>query len=674
TNSDTADGDITLENTGADLIANTVTAGGSGDVLLQTLVSGDVYVNNITAWADLITVNSAGRIDESGADGGADLTAAELDLNATTGIGVGGALEVSASTIAADSVGSGAVNLNSLATGPVLVTSLTTGTFGGAIEVGAITFSQTGNQPLTVQLASTQEGDISIANAGADLTVYEATAGAAAGSNISNLALSATGGGADVFIDNLRAEDDQISITAPLGEIAEIGMGDPEIDLTARILSLIAYTGIGAANPIETDAEELGADNYTNAIQIDNTGDLVLRGVTDDYGDIWIYTEGDLTVQNMTIGYQTVVESVFGNVELYASEDILVNDNVRGLGDVLLVADATRATAFAAGPVSLGLYAPENELGGIYMAGGTSVTSSGSGVVELVASEDIELGLVAAGAGTGIIYSGLGAIIDNNLDDNNVLAEDLVMHANLGIGTLADRLETAVTNLAAENITSGELALTNTASQDNWPVPGDGIPELILATLLDVNTPIGGLTLSVDGLTNLGGGVHLRELAGDILDNVPPTTEVIPFSMDVVANGNSTLESDNGVIGWWNDPLEVNVVGSLTAGALGDPSRNHLISVNLAGIVTPSDQVELPYETPGLVMFNWHIMGDGVLLQALREAQSSLDIERADDFDASFFGPLILDVVTDVWMLPEVPEIEVVVEDASGKVRKLASL
>ena len=60
--------------------------------------SGDVLVNNVTAAGDTVTGNSVGAIEESGADGGADLTAATIDLNAATGIGAAWAATPASST------------------------------------------------------------------------------------------------------------------------------------------------------------------------------------------------------------------------------------------------------------------------------------------------------------------------------------------------------------------------------------------------------------------------------------------------------------------------------------------------------------------------------------------------------------------------------------------------
>jgi len=57
---------------GNNLTVGTVTAAGAGqNVTLTTITSGDVFVGNVTATDDQITVTSAGAIEENGADGDA---------------------------------------------------------------------------------------------------------------------------------------------------------------------------------------------------------------------------------------------------------------------------------------------------------------------------------------------------------------------------------------------------------------------------------------------------------------------------------------------------------------------------------------------------------------------------------------------------------------------------
>jgi len=132
-----------------------VTAGGSvKDVVLTTMSSGDVKVNSVAASDDRITISSAGAIEENGTDAGADLTASVLDLNAATGIGSCGVIETAAAMIEAHST-DGHIDIGNASSLEVMVTTLTTGT-------GSITFSQSGGGSLTLVLARTTNGAISI--------------------------------------------------------------------------------------------------------------------------------------------------------------------------------------------------------------------------------------------------------------------------------------------------------------------------------------------------------------------------------------------------------------------------------------------------------------------------------------------------------------------------------
>ncbi|MBI2987481.1 MAG: hypothetical protein HYY45_12010 [Deltaproteobacteria bacterium] len=101
----TTSGDITLQNAGANLKAQTVTAGtaapGDGDLTLETTGSGDIIVDDVKAENDTVTITAAGAILEN-PDAGVDITGSTLDLTASNGIGTQSEpLEISESTLTA---------------------------------------------------------------------------------------------------------------------------------------------------------------------------------------------------------------------------------------------------------------------------------------------------------------------------------------------------------------------------------------------------------------------------------------------------------------------------------------------------------------------------------------------------------------------------------------------
>ena len=194
TTATTTDGAIVITNDGGTLTATAVTAGGTGrNITLTTTTSGDVFVGLVDATGDTVTVTAVGAIEESGADAGADIVAATIVLNAGTGIGAAGTLEITgtASTLSANTT-NGNIDIDSLAVAAMTATSLTTGT-------GSITFDQTGGQTLAVTTATTGNGAVVITNDAGNLSVGTLTAGGA-----NSAALTTTTSG-DLSVTTLTA-------------------------------------------------------------------------------------------------------------------------------------------------------------------------------------------------------------------------------------------------------------------------------------------------------------------------------------------------------------------------------------------------------------------------------------------------------------------------------------
>ncbi|MFH1406595.1 MAG: hypothetical protein ABIH01_01115, partial [Candidatus Omnitrophota bacterium] len=95
----------------------------------------------------------------------------------------------------------------------------------------------------------------------------------------------------------------------------------------------------------------------------------------------------------------------------------------------------------------------------------------------------------------------------------------------------------------------------------------------------------------------------------------------------IYAYGNSTLNAA-GVIGTINTPVDVDIRnGSLSTFA---DSMRDCVSVNIRGVVYPSDQLNLGNETPGLVLFNSRRMGGGNLYWIAEPGLSQLDLADMD--------------------------------------------
>ena len=285
-------------------------------------------VGDVKAEGDKITVKSAGAIEESGDDAAADLTAAELDLDAETGIGAEGTLETSAKTIAADTT-NGKIDIDNSNDAATTVSSLTTGT-------GDILFSQTGGGALTVTKAETTSGEIGIDVTGADLTATAVTAGG----DGKNVTLTTTTSG-DVKVGDVKAEGDKITVVSA-GSIVDDTDDDAKANLTAKDVVLTATDDIGGGDDkdIDMSADMLEASAGKSVFVHDDKA-LVLKDVSAEKGDVVVSSDGTLTVSKSVnagedLRLSTAAGDVVVNAEIAAGQNATVRakDSVKQSADV----------------------------------------------------------------------------------------------------------------------------------------------------------------------------------------------------------------------------------------------------------------------------------------------------------------------------------------------------
>ena len=318
----TANGTIALTNSGANLRAMTLAAGGAGDVELATVGSGNVQVDDISAAGGQISIGSAGAIEEFNADTAPDLTAPVLFLDAQTGIGAAGTLELRATTIGAQTVAGNLIlaNTNNASTSVDLGTG-----------VGAIAYSQTGGAAVGIN-AITANGAIAITNSGANLAAGTVSAGGATDVTLVTL------GSGGVAVDDVAAGG-RITIVSA-GVIAESAGGDPGADLTANDLQLRAQGGIGALGAIETQAATLTLTNTAGGVALSAIGALVLDSVLAGNGPITISAGGLLTATAVRSGTDAAAN------DIRLTGDSIVAGTIRAgtRGDVRLDAGAGAIT------------------------------------------------------------------------------------------------------------------------------------------------------------------------------------------------------------------------------------------------------------------------------------------------------------------------------------------
>lgn len=211
--------------------------------------------------------------------------------------------------------------------------------------------------------------------------------------------------------------------------------------------------------------------------------------------------------------------------------------------------------------------------GAIAMVDGFRFTATADGGISLESSGDITLGEVIASSVDAVVrISAGGAIIDGNGTGTNISASSAALRATTGIGS-GDELETAVTNLAFSNITSGDVRVTNTgalilAQVDGITESGNGGGGITVraASPLTVNAPIsdsggGSIVLAAEGataaddltinanITATGGNGSISLFAGDSVEIAAGTTVSTAGTGAVLVSAGTNYNSGTPVNG-----------------------------------------------------------------------------------------------------------------------------
>jgi len=312
--------DISLTAATGDIVVDTISATGAGDVNLQAILAGGSITaanagNLITG--DQVTLAAAGGIGVGGAINTTVGTALNLTTSGVAAAGNitvvdSGALNTSTVTVTTDAGTAQTVDLTAagwtvdVALGDA-ADDLNLTASAGAITGGAGTL--TANN-LTLD-AATDIGALGVVNTTVGTSLNLTTTGVAAAGNITladsgslntsavtvNTAATAQTvdlTAADWTVDaNLGEAADDLNLTANTGAITG-GAGT----LTAAGLTLDAQTGVGATgadNEVNTTADTLTASTAAGDIVVGETDDLDLLGVDALGGNIEIIVGGNLT-------------------------------------------------------------------------------------------------------------------------------------------------------------------------------------------------------------------------------------------------------------------------------------------------------------------------------------------------------------------------------------------
>tara|TARA_R110002072_G_scaffold145459_1_gene291873 strand:+ start:236 stop:20809 length:20574 start_codon:yes stop_codon:yes gene_type:complete len=547
-NATSSAGDVHVDETNG-LTAVSVTATGAGNDVDISSTTGDILVGVVTA-PDTITLTTIdGGIEElSGgeADADADLVATTLNLDATVGIGDDATIEITATSIAADTANNNIDLLNQNPGAAVTATSLTTGT-------GTIDFVQTGNEALTVTLAQTTDGTITIQNTGdTDTDTLTLTAVTAGGSGDVN-ATTLTAG--DVLVGAVIADANTVTVTSA-GAINDAAI-DTAIDVTVGTgtIDLNAVDGIGNTAALELAGTSISADTSAGAIDLDNVlaTDVSVTSLTTVGSTITFDQSGGgsvsfdglvssgnagiagddivLTAANGDLTINAAVESRTADVTVTSTENVIVTaaGSITSIGgDVVLNSDTDTATSAGGGIRVLGIVTSAG--GNITLGGGADPAVTNAVATAGSDSDGIKIdgGTLDAAAGN-ISLRGFSAIGDGVEIQTNAVIQTTSGNVSLqGSSTFDDGI--ALESGAVIETTSGAITLNGTTTS----VSGD---DGIKAS--DTGTTVTSATgsISFTGMASTGDGVDIS--AGAVISSTSTAT--------IMIDGTSTAMTETGV-------------------------------------------------------------------------------------------------------------------------------
>ncbi len=539
-------GEIQIIETDAIVIHDIIQTTG-GDI--RVFSGGNILLSGlIETVADKVVLDSqAAIIDQNdGLPDPLNIHATSLDLNAVTGIGIGDTLEISIDTFSADTT-DGDILLHNTASTAVAATSITTGT-------GNIELTQVGNESLTIDLTTTQDGTIIVSNTGDAQTDILTLTSITAGGATPEIHVSTLNFG-NILLGDLAALDGVISVTSA-GEINDAvdDQGAPEVDLNAASgsITLQAINGIGNNNRVELSGATLSINTTTGNIDLANisstdTGSVGISRLTTGSGTIdylqsggqdaafgevsttgsaiTVETDGSVVFENFGMLTNVVSTDGAGTIEVTATgvnSSIQINDGFSTAGGTIDLTAQNSLNFGSDGDLNssngkLTLLADSASVGagggGISMSDGT-VFDAGTGIVDLQAGDNIAIGQLFTTTLTRLTSTAGGVLDAGDTGGRDITANELVIRTAAGAGS-ANPLETAVSMLAADNTDSGSIQIHN---------------------------DLGGALLTIGTVDGVMGITNSASVAGDIIvTNASPLTVDAPVTNS--SGGNIDLES-----------------------------------------------------------------------------------------------------------------------------------
>jgi filamentous hemagglutinin family protein len=534
-----AAGNIRVVDTGSlDTSAVTVITDGTTQTVELTAASWVVGGNLGSATDNLALTAATGDIE----GGAGRLTANALSLDSATDIGGDTAVNTTATTLNLTTAGVDAAGNISVVNSSALNTSAVALITAGSAQTVDLTATSwvvdgdLGNATDSLTLTAST-GDITD-GAGAltanDLMLLANGSGASIGATgvdaidtvvIGTLTASATNGIGGIYIDQsvalalntVNAGSGDVELNAG-GAITDGNTDASGADTTVNITANnLVITG-NAVTDIETAVSSLALT--TAATSISNNGALTLNDSTLT-GQLDLSNDAAIALNNLDATGQTVNLTAGGEI---------TGGNVTA--DTLNIAGNNAVTGLATTVSNLSLN-----------TAATSITNSGALIVnDSIVSGQLDLDATSLAlnnidaTGQSVSLSASLEITDSNGTANNISADSLSLTTTQGIGTVADKLETNVSNLSLSNSGSGDMQVVNAGAMTISSVTGSGD--------LWLQSESGSITQS--GAISIDGEVRVFADAGAITMNKGTSTTSSGNNIVYTGSQNVTVAQLNG--------------------------------------------------------------------------------------------------------------------------------
>ena len=523
--------DIRVASANLDNSSGTISAGGAGDITLTTTNSGSVILGSVDAAGNLVTISSAGAIEDGDTsdDSIPNISGNQINLHAAGSIGAAGA--------------------------------------GGGIDINTVDLTAEFDTNIYIKNISDFDSLSLISTQAGDANEYQIAAYDDPATPYQDFTFTVTDDGDHYLMTEVRDTtgldfffqgDEAIEIgTIDVGEGTVTLSGDAindvtldsDKDITASSVILSASHGIGNNAAIDLVTQWVQGDTTNGAVDINNSSvsSTTVHSLTTGTGSITFDQSGGGELQ------VEAASTTDGSIAISVEDANL--DNSGGTITAGGAGDITLATTATSGSVIVGsINAVENS---VIIRSAGAIDDDGSGI------SDIDAATVDFNA-----INGIGSTATINL------ANTASLTADTGSGSigLTNNATTAVT-VSSLNTSSGSISYEQSGNQS--------------ALLSAVETTNGDISITNNG--GSGADLIVGSVSADLINDTITLTAAGSIT-DATAGGDVMVDvssafinmtaSAGGIGQGANGSLDVNATTSLSADTTGDNGNITLVDVN----------------------------------------------------------------------------------------------